>query len=1047
MRARIAYEEKMRRRARKESCREVYFLQDRARSTTKLQVQGSSSYNIAPGGGGPQQSSLFASALAKSRDKTTTIGTAAQNLFESRILTTSSIFLDATAVGNLHEAKAERLRMMRRRRRRAAAANKAGVKMALDGRDNVNAVDEPGVARSSAEMQRNYEQNHAGDNSAVEGGNGTAAATGATTSLKQADGVIDETDEDEELSGGTNAKNTLAGSARTVDSRASSSRILQPISLPIDEHRTAVLGPIKPGSGLAVNEAPAATASPLSGSATYAGGGYLDDNVTTAFSPGKKRKSPPDYEPVVFFEEVLSEKTVKDLLEFQYEQHNSTGTRSDLVSQSECTSATAAKEHQLQNKRAAPSAIFAAQPVLSSDEEQEEDELGIFDATSHEHQLYHGFYSQRAKTKSTTTATGTTTSAAEKGGMWTSNSDASAGAKISSHPNANNQGDEDEADLYITEATMMSKPRQLAPPADVVTMQNRIDGKAFLGRKDSASIDLLMNVVEQTTGTANTTPIWSASDTEEDSSRDLLLAGEGGPTVVANKNHGFKRSVENLHGAAPAAALMRRQNYEHYWPPSFAKSYPPMVTFLYEKMTFQQLQGLSLKRASVLEREDLLPCAPKKRSCFIQSTSSLPYDKNDSGIKENATIVESRYLQLHLFVLVHGFQGNHYDMRCIKNLLSLSFPEAVFLLSSCNESRMLVDSIETMGVRLAQEVQDYIEEFILPNNADVASSNGINTTRGMLTRNDYSHHYYRPRLSFIGHSLGGLIIRAALPHLMARAKNPTSEAGEQQYAGTPQHPFYTFHSYISLSTPHLGISRQVKATNLIKTGLWLLQQMRGNCKCLQELSMEDGTSGNNYEDCYLFRLCGEPPRCGMESADGDKDTKHNSQLPPTNPLHVFTHVLFVSSFQDTYAPYESARVQVGREDDEDHVHTGGTKSTGGRSSSSDGALVAEMARRIFGVEQQASTTTLVPEMKETSVKGRISCTAPCNTNSANKKPNFYRADVSFAFPDRTLDTFVGRAAHIQFLENVCQTEDCVSIITIFTLTVTRRFCMTMRTKK
>lgn len=40
---------------------------------------------------------------------------------------------------------------------------------------------------------------------------------------------------------------------------------------------------------------------------------------------------------------------------------------------------------------------------------------------------------------------------------------------------------------------------------------------------------------------------------------------------------------------------------------------------------------------------------------------------------------------VHLFVLVHGFQGNSCDMRLLKNNLSLMHPDAIFLVSSANE--------------------------------------------------------------------------------------------------------------------------------------------------------------------------------------------------------------------------------------------------------------------------------------------------------------------------------------------------------------------------
>lgn len=60
------------------------------------------------------------------------------------------------------------------------------------------------------------------------------------------------------------------------------------------------------------------------------------------------------------------------------------------------------------------------------------------------------------------------------------------------------------------------------------------------------------------------------------------------------------------------------------------------------------------------------------------------------------------------------------------------------------------------------------------------------------------------KLSFIGHSLGGLIVRAALQYL-------------EEY----KEKFYT---YISMSSPHLGyIQSQNK---LIDAGLWFIKNWR-----------------------------------------------------------------------------------------------------------------------------------------------------------------------------------------------------------------------------
>lgn len=114
------------------------------------------------------------------------------------------------------------------------------------------------------------------------------------------------------------------------------------------------------------------------------------------------------------------------------------------------------------------------------------------------------------------------------------------------------------------------------------------------------------------------------------------------------------------------------------------------------------------------------------------------------------------------------------------------------------------------------------------------------------------------RLSFIGHSLGGVIIRAALPRLSDyRSK---------------------FHTFMSFSSPHLGY--QVNASSVIGAGMWLLQKMK-NSNCLKQLAMTDHS--DPYETClYKLSLIGK--------------------------LDCFENVLLLSSRQDSYAPYESARI-------------------------------------------------------------------------------------------------------------------------------------------
>ena len=60
------------------------------------------------------------------------------------------------------------------------------------------------------------------------------------------------------------------------------------------------------------------------------------------------------------------------------------------------------------------------------------------------------------------------------------------------------------------------------------------------------------------------------------------------------------------------------------------------------------------------------------------------------------------------------------------------------------------------------------------------------------------------RISFIGHSMGGVIVRAAVPHLSEFKLN--------------------MNTYISLSSPHLGYG--YNNSLLIDAGLWFLKRMR-----------------------------------------------------------------------------------------------------------------------------------------------------------------------------------------------------------------------------
>ena len=103
--------------------------------------------------------------------------------------------------------------------------------------------------------------------------------------------------------------------------------------------------------------------------------------------------------------------------------------------------------------------------------------------------------------------------------------------------------------------------------------------------------------------------------------------------------------------------------------------------------------------------------------CIREKSSLLnsvpPYSSStDESIENDNSIcyrLSKLYKGVHLIVLVHGFQGNHFDMRLMKNNIALIHPEALFLCSNSNEESTEGD-IGEMGVRLAQEVMNFISE-------------------------------------------------------------------------------------------------------------------------------------------------------------------------------------------------------------------------------------------------------------------------------------------------------------------------------------------------
>ncbi|KAM4770800.1 protein FAM135A isoform 1-T1 [Rhinophrynus dorsalis] len=271
-----------------------------------------------------------------------------------------------------------------------------------------------------------------------------------------------------------------------------------------------------------------------------------------------------------------------------------------------------------------------------------------------------------------------------------------------------------------------------------------------------------------------------------------------------------------------------------------------------------------------------------------QLASSVPYfsTEEDSGSEEG----------IHLIVCVHGLDGNSADLRLVKTYIELGLPggRKDFLMSERNQNDTFAD-FDSMTDRLLDEIVQYIQIY------NLAIS----------------------RISFIGHSLGNLIIRSVLSR--PRFKCYLSK----------------LHTFLSLSGPHLGTLYNSSA--LVNTGLWFMQKWKKSGSLLQ-LTCRDHS---DPRQTFLYKLSKKP---GLEH---------------------FRNVVLVSSLQDRYVPYHSARIEMCKTALKDKQS---------------GPVYAEMIQNI-----------LLPVLQ-------------------NKDCNLVRYDVIHALPN-TANSLIGRAAHIAVLDS------------------------------
>ncbi|KAJ0066783.1 hypothetical protein NL108_002368 [Boleophthalmus pectinirostris] len=207
--------------------------------------------------------------------------------------------------------------------------------------------------------------------------------------------------------------------------------------------------------------------------------------------------------------------------------------------------------------------------------------------------------------------------------------------------------------------------------------------------------------------------------------------------------------------------------------------------------------------------------------------STVPY----FSLEEDESCTEG----IHLIVCVHGLDGNSADLRLVKTYLELGLPGARidFLMSERNQNDTFAD-FESMTDRLLDEIVQYIQIY----NLTVS------------------------KISFVGHSLGNLIVRSVLTR--------------------PRFKCYLsrLHTFLSLSGPHLGTLYNSSA--LVNTGLWFMQKWKKSGSLLQ-LTCRDHS---DPRQTFLYKLSKK------------------------SGLQFFKNVVLVGSLQDRYVPYHSARIEM-----------------------------------------------------------------------------------------------------------------------------------------
>ncbi|KAI6689157.1 hypothetical protein NL676_025985 [Syzygium grande] len=176
-----------------------------------------------------------------------------------------------------------------------------------------------------------------------------------------------------------------------------------------------------------------------------------------------------------------------------------------------------------------------------------------------------------------------------------------------------------------------------------------------------------------------------------------------------------------------------------------------------------------------------------KRKSYLPRFACMRSEPDeDGGLDVEAKVTGE--IPAHLIVMVNGLIGSAQDWRFAEKQFVKKYPEKVHVhRSQSNPCRLTFDGVDVMGERLAEEVKSVIKR---------------NSTF--------------QKISFIGHSLGGLVARYAVAKLYGSgpASEPTKVNGECESEEPGNHRLEDKNTdkicglkpvnFITSATPHLG---------------------------------------------------------------------------------------------------------------------------------------------------------------------------------------------------------------------------------------------------